>query len=291
MIKNVKLEGQQGRLMGLNYFRMMPQPQLKLVGSFFLLDHFPFQNVAASPAHTNNNIGAHPHRGITTVTYVIEGENEHRDSLGNHAIVSSGGLQWMKAGSGIVHDEGPTTDFSSRGGLVHMMQFWLVLDAQERDDEPSYYPLHNSDVQEKVIDDAGSKLRVLIGSYCSLSSPVPYKREQFMYHLRLMPQNEFFYTLPADTEVAILNSRGALDVDGEELKESSLLAFDEEGRTLSLLNPSHEATDIMIFGGTPFGEAIYSQGPFVMGDRAGIVNAYDDFYAGKYGEVLYDNKQ
>jgi redox-sensitive bicupin YhaK (pirin superfamily) len=168
MKNTIQINGQQGRLMGLDYFRMMPHSDLKMVGSFFLLDHFPEQDVTAVSNPAGSNIGAHPHRGITTVTYVISGENEHRDSLGNHAVVNSGGLQWMKAGNGIVHDEGPTEAFLTTGGTVHMMQFWLVLNAEEREDTPDYYPLINENVQEKTIDDNGSKLRVLIGKYCSL---------------------------------------------------------------------------------------------------------------------------
>lgn len=290
MLKNIHIKGQQGRLMGLDYFRMMPHPTLKLAGSFFLLDHFPNQNVAAVANPTGSNIGSHPHRGITTVTYVIEGENEHRDSIGNHAVVNSGGLQWMKAGKGIVHDEGPTDNFISKGGTVQMMQFWLVLDASERDDAPDYFPLQNEDVQEKILDEAGSKLRVLIGKYCSMSSSVPYKKDQFLYHLNLAPKSEFFYTIPQNTEVAILCSRGVLDVDGEKVQSSSIVAFDEEGKSLRLSNMTDETIDVMLFGGEPLGEPIYAQGPFVMGDRDGIIKAYDDFYSGEYGEVIYENK-
>lgn len=290
MLKNVNIKGQQGRLMGLDYFRMMPHPTLKLAGSFFLLDHFPNQEVAAVINPAGSNIGAHPHRGITTVTYVIEGENEHRDSIGNQAVVNSGGLQWMKSGSGIVHDEGPTENFIAKGGTVHMMQFWLVLNSSEREDAPAYYPLQSEDIQEKILDDAGSKLRVLIGKYCSLSSSVPYKKEQFLYHLNLAPNSEFFYTIPQNAEVAILSSKGVLDVDGEKVQSSSMLAFDEEGKSLRLSNLTAEAIDVMLFGGEPLGESIYSQGPFVMGDREGIITAYDDFYAGKYGEVKYENE-
>ena len=288
MDKSIKIVGQKGRLMGLDYYRMMPISRLRLVGSFFLLDHFPFQEVLANRGSASSNIGAHPHRGITTVTYVIEGENEHRDSLGNHAVVNSGGLQWMKAGRGIVHDEGPTEGFVSKGGAVQMMQFWLVLGAEEREDAPAYYPLQSDQIQEKKLDDMGSKLRVLIGKYCSSTSTVPYKKEQFLYHLSLSPKSEFFYTIPVNTEVAVLTSRGVLDVDGNEVPSSSMLAFDEEGKTLRLANVTNESVDVMLFGGEPLVESIYSQGPFVMGNREGIINAYDDFYAGKYGEVIYE---
>lgn len=287
MKNNVKIYGQKGQLMGLDYFRMMPQQEVKMVGSFFLLDHFPEQEVEGVSDPSGSNIGEHPHRGITTVTYVIEGENEHRDSLGNHAVVNSGGLQWMKAGNGIIHDEGPTEDFLISGGKVHMMQFWLVLNAKEREDTPDYFPLLNENIQEKVIDDDGSKLRVLIGKYCSLSSNVPYQKEQFLYHLRLEANSEFYYTLPASTEVAIFMSKGKAVLNDEVLQQSSLAAFNEEGQTLHIKNPNSEYVDVMLFGGEPFGEPIFAQGPFVMGDPQGMQRANEDYFAGKYGTVKY----
>ena len=287
MEQAIKIQGQQGRLMGLDYFRMMPQENLKTVGSFFLLDHFPEQKVEAVNPSEGNSIGTHPHRGITTVTYVIAGENEHFDSLGNHEVVQSGGLQWMKAGNGIVHDEGPTPNFLSLGGMVHMMQFWLVLDSLEREDPPEYYPLFTKDIQEKILDVQGSKLRVLIGKYCGLSSSVPYRKEQFLYHLRLSPYSEFYYTLPANTELAVLASRGLLLVNEQEVPSSTLLAFKEEGITLRLNNPNAESIDVMLFGGAPFEESIFSQGPFVMGDAKGMRIANEDFFDGKYGKVNY----
>lgn len=287
MKNKVKIFGQQGRLMGLDYWRMMPHRDVKMVGSFFLLDHFPEQEVTASSNAAGSNIGKHPHRGITTVTYVIAGENEHRDSLGNHAVVHSGGLQWMKAGSGIVHDEGPTEAFLTTGGKVHMMQFWLVLDASEREDKPDYYPLHSESIQEKVIDDNGSTLRVLIGRYCSLVSEIPYKKEQFLYHLSLEANGEFYYTLPAATEVAVLMSKGEVMVNAEALEQFSIVVFDEEGQTLHIQNPTNKSVDVMLFGGEPFGESIFAQGPFVMGDAQGMQRANEDYFSGKYGTVKY----
>ena len=287
MKNNVKIHGHQGRLMSLGYFRMMPHRDLKMAGSFFLLDHFPEQELTAVSNSAGSNIGAHPHRGITTVTYVISGENEHRDSLGNHAVVHSGGVQWMKAGHGIVHDEGPTEAFLATGGTVHMMQFWLVLNSKEREDAPEYYPLLNESIQEKTIDDNGSKLRVLIGKYCCLGSDVPYKKEQFLYHLRLEAKGEFYYTLPASTEVAVFMAKGNILVNEEALQQSSLMAFDEEGKTLHLQNQNNETVDVMLFGGEPFGESIFSQGPFVMGDARGMEKANEDYFAGKYGTVKY----
>lgn len=271
--------------MGLEYVRVMPQAQLQTVGSFFLLDHFFERELLPQPSVGKRGTGPHPHRGITTLTYILKGSNEHLDSQGNHAIVESGSVQWMKSGRGIVHDEGPPEDFHKQGGDFHMMQFWLLLGDDEREDEPHYMPLTRQAIPEKEIDSQGSKLRILLGEYCGSVSPLPYRKSAFLYHLVLQPGALFYYTIPSSVSVAILPAKGDLSINKELLKQSELIACEGEETTLELLNTNNEAIDVMIFGGEPFGERFYSSGPFVMSDYEGIVQAHQDYNAGKYGEI------
>ena len=279
-----KILGQQGRLMGMEYVRVMPQAQLQTVGSFFLLDHF-FERKLPPQELGHRNTGAHPHRGITTLTYIIKGKNEHLDSMGNHAVVDSASVQWMKAGRGIVHDEGAPEDFQASGGDLHMMQFWLLLRDDNRDDDPHYLPLRSDDVPEKVLDERGSVLRILLGEYCSAASPLPLDTDSFLYHLVLKPGSVFYYTIPEGNELALLAAKGEVWVNNELLPQSGLMASDATTDTVEITNQSAEPVDVMLFGGEPYGEPFYSNGPFVMKDYAGIVQAYQDLEAGKYGEL------
>ncbi len=281
-----RIKGQKGHLMGMDYVRVMPQPQLQTVGSFFFLDHFYEREITPKELSDSRGTGAHPHRGITTVTYVIKGENEHKDSLGNRAIVTSGGMQWMKAGRGIIHDEGVPESFLKRGGPMHMMQFWVLLGENEREDAALYLPVPHDDIPQLELDKAGSVLKVLIGEFCVSKSKVKTGKPHFLFHLSLQGKQVFYYTLPENTELAILAAKGSVEVQNEELTQSDLFAFGEVDETIKLYNPSDETVEIMLFGGEPFGERFYSHGPFVMGDREGIATAYNDLYAGKYGEVL-----
>lgn len=280
-----KMKGQKGHLMGMDYVRVMPQPHLQTVGSFFFLDHFYEREIVPQELAINSGTGAHPHRGITTVTYVIKGENEHTDSLGHSAVVKSGGMQWMKAGRGIVHDEGSPEDFLRRGGALHMMQFWVLLGENEREDAPQYLPRADAEIPHLKIDDAGSILKILIGAFCASKSDIPTGKPHFLYHLSLVGNAEFYYTLPDDVELGVFAAKGGLEVDAQGLKQSELLFFNEEQKTVRIFNPDETPVDVMLFGGKPFGERFFSHGPFVMGDRKGIMTAFDDFQAGKYGEI------
>ena len=285
MANTIKVTGQAGVLMGMAYQRLLPHQQVQTVGSFFFLDHFYERHIPPAKAQLGRGTGAHPHRGISTVTYVIKGENEHLDSLGNQAVVRSGGVQWMRAGRGIVHDEGAPSSFLTSGGDMHMMQFWVVLGDEEREDPPSYLPLQSHEVPEVIIDEAGSKLRVLIGNYCSVSSVIPVKIPHFLYHLHLAKKSEFYYTLPTGAECAVMAAKGGMVVNDQALNQSQLFVYKEDSTTLKLENVSDEPIEVMLFGGVPFDFPIYSQGPFVMGSREGLKQAYEDFYAGMYGDI------
>ena len=284
-----KIIGQQSRLMGMEYKRVMPQSQLQTVGAFFLLDHFYERHFEPQDKIMQRSTGAHPHRGITTLTYVLKGSNEHIDSLGNHAIVNSGSVHWMKSGRGIVHNEGAPVEFQKQGGDFHLMQFWILLSDDEREDNPEYQPLVATDIPEKTLDDDGSLLRVLLGEYCSAKSPLPNGDGQFLYHLMLSPGQAFYFTKPRGEDLAILAAKGSLKVDKEMLKQSELLVFSGNECTLALINEEAEAVDVMLFGGQPYNESYYSSGPFVMKDYEGIVRAYQDYNVGEYGEIKNNN--
>lgn len=281
------IQGKAGEMMGQPYFRLIPEIKTKTVGSFFLLDHIYERSIEPRPVKPLNGSTAHPHRGIITATYLLEGENEHHDSLGNKQIVTSGGLQWMNSGNGIVHDEGMTENLQQYGGKVHLMQFWILLPALNRIQAPSYMALENDKINETIIDNNGSRLRVLIGNYENTNSSIPTLNHEFLYHINLKKGSNFFYTKPEKFELGIFTAKGQLNLNNSQLNESSLLVNKAGEQTYHLKNNTNEEIHIMLFGGLPYTEQFYAQGPFVMGNPEEIKKAYSDFYNNKYGEISY----
>src|SRR5262249_24570638 len=130
--------------------RILPDAHIQAVGSFVFLDHLmPSKHLASEPAKVVNGRGAHPHRGIATLTYIINGEADHYDSAGHHAKVNSGGIQWMKAGNGIIHDEAVNVDRQANDLLTHALQFWINLPSKQKAEPPEYLPVSASDVPVK----------------------------------------------------------------------------------------------------------------------------------------------
>src|ERR1041385_4584673 len=121
--------------------RMLPNRYAEAVGPFVFLDHLmPAKHSPGEPLKEVNGTGAHPHRGIATLTYIFNGEADHHDSYGHHALVHSGGAQWMKAGNGIIHDEAVNVDSQTNDFLTHGMQFWINLPAKNKAEKPEYLP-------------------------------------------------------------------------------------------------------------------------------------------------------
>src|ERR1043165_9068149 len=144
--------------------RILPNRYVDAVGPFVFLDHaLPVKHAPGEPRRKANGEGAHPHRGIATLTYMFNGEVVHLDSKGHFARVSSGGVQWMKAGNGIIHDEVVNPDPKTNDLLVHALQFWIDLPAKNKAEKPEYVPVMPWEVPQKKLDDSGSWLKMILG--------------------------------------------------------------------------------------------------------------------------------
>ncbi|MEQ9441217.1 MAG: pirin family protein [Cyclobacteriaceae bacterium] len=267
--------------------RFLPSWHAKAVGPFILLDQAGPIKVDGKKA---GGTGPHPHRGIATLTYSIKGEVEHFDSLGNHSLVSSGGVQWMNSGNGIVHDERSEAsgDFSQKE--IYAFQFWINLPSKIKEERPEYLPLQAKDILEKQLaEDAGS-IRVLVGDYQELTSKIPTYTEQFLFHVKLNPGKKFSMDFPQKIEVAAALPTASAIINTESFNAGELVAFDKEAGEIEVENLSDVAIDILLFGGENYAEPVVSKGPFVMNSEEGIALAYKDFKEGKYGEIHYSFK-
>lgn len=275
-------KGQRADIGNITIYRMLANRYTDKVGSFVFLDHI---TPTLHTEQNNNGTGAHPHRGIATLTYVIHGEVEHFDSKGNHQMVHSGGIQWMKAGNGIIHDETLNYDSDTNDKLTHAFQFWINLPAKEKNEKPEYLAIQSYDVPQKALADDGVSLKVIIGSYEDLHSKIPNYLMQFLYHIHLEPKKQFSIRMEDKIEVAALLPTKDAVINGELFHAGEFVEFDREEGYIEINNTSHQTVDVLLFGGETYKESIVAEGPFVMNSAAQITEAYRDFYAGKYGVI------
>jgi redox-sensitive bicupin YhaK (pirin superfamily) len=235
-----------------------------------------------------NGTGAHPHRGIATLTYLINGEADHNDSRGNHALVRSGGAQWMKAGNGIIHDEVVNVDPETTDLMTHGFQFWVNLPAKNKAEEPQYMAVQAQKISVKKLADNSGWIKVVAGEYEGLTSKIPAYLKQFIFHIHLEPGKNFTLETDKNQEYAALVALGFVVINDNESLANELVGFDNGQGTIDIQNKSNEPADIILFGGEPYTEPIAAAGPFVMNTEHEISQAYNDFYNGKYGEIKYE---
>jgi len=283
-------QGQRADIGHHKIYRILPNRYADAVGPFVFLDYIPPSKQVKDETSQKSGTGAHPHRGIATLTYLLNGEAEHFDSRGHHAKVSSGGAQWMKAGNGIIHDENVNPDSNTQDGLIHGFQFWINLPSNIKAENPQYIPLQAGDIPKKELSDNRGWLKLIVGEYYTLKSNIPNYTKQFLYHLRLEPGKQFSLETEKGMEyAAFLPSNKAL-INGTRFEENEFIEFDREAGSLEISNEGTEPIDVMLFGGENYSKPIVAKGPFVMNSELEIAEAYRDYYAGKYGEIQYDKK-
>jgi redox-sensitive bicupin YhaK (pirin superfamily) len=270
-------------------YRMVSNNYVETVGPFIFLDHIvPVKHSPDEKRNVVNGTGAHPHRGIATLTYLINGEADHNDSKGHHALVRSGGAQWMKAGNGIIHDEAVNVDPETGSLITHGFQFWVNLPAKNKAEPPQYLPIQASEIAVKKLADEAGWLKVVAGEYEDLRSKIPAYLKQFIFHIHLEAGKSFALETDKHQEYAALIALGKVLINGNENQANELVGFENGQGTIDIQNKSAETADIILFGGEPYTEPIVAAGPFVMNTEHEISQAYNDFYNGQYGEIKYE---
>ncbi len=278
-------EGQKADIGNMTIYRILPNRYADKAGSFVFLDHLVPKTHSAV---NKNGIGAHPHRGIATLSYIINGEAEHFDSAGNYAKVHSGGVQWMKAGNGIIHDETLNYDSKTDSKLIHGFQFWINLPAKIKAETPAYLSLDSNEVPQKTLPNESGWIKVIAGNYENLSSKIPNYLPQFLYHIHLAASKQFSIEIENEIEVAAFLPLHNAIINNSQFEVGEFVEFDREAGEIEIRNTSAEAIDILLFGGEKYTEPIVAQGPFVMNTQREISQAYHDFHTGKYGEIKYN---
>src|ERR1700744_142324 len=183
------VEGKNVKVGDLLVNRLIPNNAVANVGPFLLLDHgYPIHYYKTTPLPPLNE---HPHRGLVAFTYVIKGEVEHFDSLGNHEVVTEGGAHWLSAGKGVIHGERVSAHLIQSEGLFHAVQFWTNIPADHKSDPAQYKALAAADFPSAELPDHGGTIRVLLGKCGAIASPVASLAGELLYRVTLSAKSEF----------------------------------------------------------------------------------------------------
>ena len=233
----------------------------------------------------------HPHRGFETVTYMIDGTFEHQDSQGGGGLITNGDTQWMTAGSGLLHIEKPPESLVMSGGLFHGFQLWVNLPSQDKFLAPRYQDLRANEVVLVRSPDGGSLLRVIAGRIGEHEGPGSTHTPITMVHATISAGAQL--RLPWRTDfnalVYVLSGHGAFGVQRRVATMGQLVVYGAGDQLTVAADPVQESRtpqlDVLILGGKPIGEPVAWYGPFVMNTRNELVQAYEDFQAGRLGII------
>jgi redox-sensitive bicupin YhaK (pirin superfamily) len=280
-------QGQRADIGKIPIHRMLPNRYADAVGPFVFLDHLSLLSRQPDEPGMQQGTGAHPHRGIATLTYILNGESEHFDSRGHHAKVFSGGVQWMKAGNGIIHDETMNPDSQTGNPLMHGFQFWINLPSRVKKEDPEYLSIQANEIPIMQLGQNSGWLKLIVGEYEKLVSKIPNYSEQYLYHIHLNEGKQFSLSTKKGLEYAAFLPQHDIIINDTKFNAGDFIEFDREKGTIEITNTSTTAADIILFGGEKYTEPIIAQGPFVMNTQNEIAQAYHDFHEGKYGEIKY----
>ncbi|HEY3843406.1 MAG TPA: pirin family protein [Acidimicrobiales bacterium] len=237
----------------------------------------------------------HPHRGFETVTYMIDGTFQHQDSIGGGGLITNGSTQWMTAGSGILHIERPPDALIASGGLFHGIQLWVNLPSAEKMVDPRYQDLEAGDSVLVTSPDGGALVRVIAGEVAGHSGPGSTHTPISLVHATLAPGAELVLPWPSayNALVYVLSGHGTVGADGQPIVSGQLVVHGAGDaialRADQVQEARHDGLDLLILGGRPIGEPVAAHGPFVMNTREELVQAFEDYQAGRLGTVPADH--
>jgi len=233
----------------------------------------------------------HPHRGFETVTYIIDGTFEHADSHGGGGTITNGDTQWMTAGGGILHIERPPESLVASGGLFHGLQLWVNLPRELKTAAPRYQDLRAGQAALLTTPDGGALVRVIAGEVAGHAGPGSTYTPMAMLHATISPGAQLRLPWRKDFNalVYVLSGAGSVGAERRPVHTGQLAVFGP-GEVLTVTGADHQesrhpALDVVILGGTPIKEPVAWGGPFVMNTKAEVLAAFEDFQAGRFGQI------
>ena len=231
-------------------------------------------------------VGAHPHKGFETVTLAYKGKIAHKDSRGNHGVIGEGDVQWMTAGSGVLHQEYHEENWAKNGGTFQMVQMWINLPAKDREVKPQYQDLLFDEMTRVNLENNGGFVNVIAGEYKGNKGKGTTFSPINLFNLYLNNGGKADFEFPNTYNTAFLVINGDVLVNGTEnvSKDSFAMLENDNGDTFTL-EATSDHTIILVMSGEPLNEPIAHYGPFVMNTQEQLKTAFEEFKAGKFGTL------
>ena len=265
---------------GFTIRRAIPSAGIEGIDPFLMLDHAGPTVIA--PSDQPKGVDEHPHKGFETVTVVLQGELEHRDSAGNSGSLAAGDVQWMTAGSGVVHEEKHGADFTRRGGTVEIVQLWVNLPAANKLVAPDYQDIVAATIPTVEVD--GGTIRVIAGSYNSTNGAARTFTQVDLFDMTLEAGAELNLMRPEGHTTGLYMLRGAIEIEeGHVAREGEIAGFGVDGDHVRIR--ATEESRILALGGDPIDEPVAAYGPFVMNTMDEIRTAMSEYRSGQMGSL------
>lgn len=260
----------------------IPTQQIEMVDPFILLHHYgPYE---IDEEHNPFDLGPHPHRGFEPITFLIQGEQLHRDSLGHESIVRSGDVQWTTAGRGIIHAEGPTKEFVRKGGTLEGIQLWLNLPSDKKMIPADYQHIKAADFPVVSSEDAKVNVQVIAGSLQGVEGKIRTQTTVNAFMIDVEKGGEYFLKFSEQQQGLIYLINGEVSINDDTLLKTDadqLIQFNQDGDGFAIKGNSK--SKMLFLSGRPFHEKVASWGPYVMNSQTEIMEALRDYQQGKMG--------
>lgn len=249
---------------------------------FIMLDYNSKFNFP--PTDKPRGVDVHPHRGFETVTIAYKGKVAHNDSYGNSGVIGEGDVQWMTAASGVLHKEYHESGFSKQGGDFHMVQLWVNLPAKNKMSQPKYQSITKDQIAVYNLPDNGGTVEVIAGNYKDKTGPASTFSPVNLMNLKIKRGARTDFNFPANFNTGLIVIEGKIRINDNETADTDrFILLANDGEIFSV--EAEEDSVVLIMSGEPLNEPIAARGPFVMNTKEELIQAYEDFTAGKFGRL------
>lgn len=266
--------------------RSFPSQSIRNLDPFLLLDEMGPLDLLP---YESKGFPEHPHRGFVTVTYMLEGRFEHKDSQGNSGKLGPGDVQWMTAGSGLVHSEMPEKEFAKSGGRLHGFQLWINLRKTDKWNKPDYQDVPSIKIPQVSTSDGKVSVKVIAGNFGDAKAVINTLTPILYLHFTLQPGGEVVQSVPENLNAFayVIGGKGLFGKDKTAVDEKNLIVFKNDGGHISIRESDNAKSplDVLLVAGMPLNEPIVQYGPFVMNTREEIDKTLEDYRNGRIGKI------
>jgi redox-sensitive bicupin YhaK (pirin superfamily) len=266
--------------------RPFPKASFSEFDPFLLLDEMGPMEVAPGEA---KGAPDHPHRGFETVTYLLAGDMEHKDSRGHAGRLRPGDVQWMTAGAGVIHAEMPAKEFARTGGRMHGFQLWVNLPKRDKMMNPRYQEIPNSQIPKATSADGLVTVSAIAGEAMGEKAVIETRTPIIYLHYKIKPGGTATQQVPGtyNAFAYVVEGEGLFGAKGERAGDGQMVLFAQDGDEVRIENPSGAKTtlEVLLIAGVPLNEPVARYGPFVMNTQAEIYQAIEDYQQGRMGSI------